>query len=73
VTYGLAMVLQWQPWASLLVYGIKKAEGRTWSTTHRGRLWIAAAAKKPDVAEIEQVITDHLAHYRTFRSLPCWQ
>ncbi|XP_051792688.1 activating signal cointegrator 1 isoform X2 [Acanthochromis polyacanthus] len=45
-----------QPWASLLVKGIKRVEGRTWYTSHRGRLWIAAAAKKPtdqEVAEVE--------------------
>lgn len=34
-----------QPWASLLVYGIKQHEGRVWSSAHRGRLWIAAASK----------------------------
>ena len=34
-----------QPWASLLVYGIKMHEGRVWYSPHRGRLWIAAAAK----------------------------
>lgn len=27
-------------------------EGRTWSTEHRGRLWIAAAAKQPSDDEI---------------------
>lgn len=26
-----------QPWASLLVYGFKRVEGRTWSTPYRGR------------------------------------
>lgn len=44
-----------QPWASLLTYGIKRVEGRTWYTSHRGRLWIAAAAKKPSPQEIAQV------------------
>ncbi|XP_040899900.1 activating signal cointegrator 1 [Toxotes jaculatrix] len=44
-----------QPWASLLVKGIKKVEGRTWYTSHRGRLWIAAAAKKPTPQEIAEV------------------
>lgn len=44
-----------QPWASLLVKGIKRAEGRTWYTSHRGRLWIAAAAKKPTPQEITEV------------------
>ncbi|XP_065167893.1 activating signal cointegrator 1 [Atheta coriaria] len=41
-----------QPWASLLVAGIKIHEGRTWKTDHRGRLWIAAAAKEPEDEEI---------------------
>ncbi|XP_033336476.2 activating signal cointegrator 1 [Megalopta genalis] len=36
-----------QPYASLLVAGIKMHEGRTWYSTHRGRLWIAATAKPP--------------------------
>uniref|UniRef100_A0AAQ6IIM6 Activating signal cointegrator 1 n=1 Tax=Anabas testudineus TaxID=64144 RepID=A0AAQ6IIM6_ANATE len=44
-----------QPWASLLVKGIKRVEGRTWYTSHRGRLWIAAAAKKPSPQEIAEV------------------
>ncbi|XP_035484596.1 activating signal cointegrator 1 isoform X1 [Scophthalmus maximus] len=44
-----------QPWASLLVKGIKKVEGRTWYTSHRGRLWIAAAAKKPTPQEVAEV------------------
>ncbi|XP_040925957.1 activating signal cointegrator 1 isoform X2 [Betta splendens] len=44
-----------QPWASLLVKGIKRVEGRTWYTSHRGRLWIAAAAKKPTPQEIADV------------------
>lgn len=37
-----------QPWASLLVEGIKLHEGRTWYTSHRGRLWVAATVKPPD-------------------------
>ncbi|XP_045452499.1 activating signal cointegrator 1 [Melitaea cinxia] len=37
-----------QPWASLLVEGIKLHEGRTWYTSHRGRLWIASTVKAPD-------------------------
>ena len=44
-----------QPWASLLVLGIKRVEGRTWYTPHRGRLWIAAAAKQPTEQEIAAV------------------
>ncbi|KAK2869512.1 hypothetical protein Q7C36_001383 [Tachysurus vachellii] len=44
-----------QPWASLLICGIKRVEGRTWYTSHRGRLWIAAAAKRPTPQEIAEV------------------
>eukprot|EP00796_Vickermania_ingenoplastis_P011409 gene11410-7914_t len=49
-----------QPWASLLVHGIKTHEGRGWPTDYRGRLWIHAASQQPvEVAEVE-------AHYRQF-------
>uniref|UniRef100_A0A1B6C1E5 ASCH domain-containing protein n=3 Tax=Clastoptera arizonana TaxID=38151 RepID=A0A1B6C1E5_9HEMI len=50
-----------QPWASLLVAGIKKHEGRDWYTSHRGRLWIAATSKQPDKKQIEE-----LKHVYTF-------
>lgn len=39
---------------SLLVC-LCRVEGRTWYTSHRGRLWIAAAAKKPTPQEIAEV------------------
>lgn len=42
-----------QPWASLLVYGIKRIEGRSWSAPIRGRLWIHAAGKVPEEATIK--------------------
>lgn len=49
-----------QPWASLLVAGIKTHEGRTWTSDYRGKLWIHAAAAKPsDIPAIE-------AHYAPF-------
>jgi len=44
-----------QPWASLLVQGIKQVEGRSWYTSHRGRLWIAATVKSPSDEEIAAV------------------
>ena len=47
-----------QPWASLLVEGIKIHEGRTWYTSHRGCLWIAAASKVPLPDDIKQA--EHL-------------
>ena len=49
-----------QPWASLLVHGIKRVEGRSWPTPHRGRLWIASTAQPPnelEVAAVEQQYT----------------
>ncbi|KAH0998444.1 activating signal cointegrator 1 isoform X1 [Dendroctonus ponderosae] len=51
VDQGLCISLH-QPYASLLVAGVKRHEGRVWPTTHRGRLWIAAAAKQPEEEEI---------------------
>lgn len=49
-----------QPWASLLVHGIKTHEGREWSTNYRGRLWIHAASASPvDIPSVE-------AHYSQF-------
>ncbi|KAL6976989.1 hypothetical protein U1Q18_025773 [Sarracenia purpurea var. burkii] len=42
-----------QPWASLLVHGIKRIEGRSWPPPLRGRLWIHAASKVPDDATIK--------------------
>ncbi|KAH8373187.1 hypothetical protein KR009_001614 [Drosophila setifemur] len=47
-----------QPWASLLVAGIKKHEGRVWYSEHRGRLWIASTAKEAkseDIAQMEEL------------------
>lgn len=41
-----------QPWASLLVAGVKRVEGRSWHTDHRGKLWIHAAAKEPGAEEV---------------------
>ena len=41
-----------QPWASLMVYGIKRFEGREWLTKYRGPLWVHATSKKPKPEEI---------------------
>jgi hypothetical protein len=35
-----------QPWASLILFGIKKYETRSWETNYRGKLLICAAQKK---------------------------
>ena len=42
-----------QPWASLLVHGFKRFEGREWTNKYRGPLWIHATTKKPAPDEIE--------------------
>ena len=34
-----------QPWASLIVAGIKDVENRTWATSYRGRFAVHAGAK----------------------------
>lgn len=34
-----------QPWAGLLVMGLKKFETRSWATAHRGRIYVHASAK----------------------------
>ncbi|KAM7541436.1 hypothetical protein Aperf_G00000019655 [Anoplocephala perfoliata] len=49
-----------QPYASLLVRGVKIHEGRSWYSAHRGPLWIAAAAKQPDKEVISAVEDDYL-------------
>ncbi len=31
-----------QPWAALIISGVKRVENRSWTTKYRGRLWIHA-------------------------------
>eukprot|EP01061_Rhynchopus_euleeides_P004094 TRINITY_DN13416_c0_g1_i1.p1 TRINITY_DN13416_c0_g1~~TRINITY_DN13416_c0_g1_i1.p1 ORF type:complete len:693 (+),score=363.46 TRINITY_DN13416_c0_g1_i1:78-2156(+) len=53
---GSAMCMSMhQPWASLLVCGIKKHEGRVWGTDFRGRLFIHAASHQPTEDDIDTV------------------
>ncbi len=44
-----------QPYASLLIHGIKRHEGRYWNSNHRGRLWIASTSQEPTTDEIEEL------------------
>jgi activating signal cointegrator 1 len=39
-----------QPWAQLLVLGVKKYETRSWKTRHRGPVLIHASQRFPDSA-----------------------
>lgn len=52
-----------QPWASLLIAGIKRHEGRSWYTSHRGRLWIASTAKPVDPEAIKEIEAFYRRHY----------
>lgn len=43
----------WQPWAQLLVLGIKRYETRSWSTEYRGELVVHAARRPtPEVEDL---------------------
>jgi activating signal cointegrator 1 len=53
----------WQPWGSLLVHGIKRAEGRSWYSDIRGLLWIASGSRKPRADEIESVQYEYISRY----------
>ncbi len=39
----------WQPWAQLVVLGLKKVETRHWPTKVRGLIAIHAALRRPDM------------------------
>lgn len=52
-----------QPYASLLIAGIKKHEGRSWYSPYRGRLWIHAASKQPNELEIKEIETFYKCFY----------
>merc|ERR1712150_433721 len=52
--HGMCLSMH-QPNASYLVAGIKIHEGRTWYSSHRGRLWIHAASKQPSETEVNEL------------------
>lgn len=67
----------WQPWASCIAHGLKLNETRSWSTEHRGPLWIHAAkgglrgrdrAKMMQDSWWQRVMA--LLHYPTIEDLP---
>lgn len=45
----------WEPWASAIALGMKPVENRSWSTHHRGRLFIHAAARPATQNDVDQV------------------
>ena len=57
-----------QPWASLVVMGVKKIETRSWSTNYRGPLLIhASQSKKGGFITSEEVFKKYIS---SFISLP---
>lgn len=69
----------WQPWASLLVHGVKKHETRSWSTSHRGHLAIHAAKRKPPdhleadqefLSAVSRLSSEAVVELPPFRQLP---
>ena len=54
-TGGGVVLTMWQPWASLVVHGLKRAEGRPWLTDYRGELWIHAGGKPVNQEEIKEI------------------
>jgi DNA-directed RNA polymerase subunit RPC12/RpoP len=60
-----------QPWASLVILGFKRFEGREWQTDFRGPLWIHAGGKKVTAEEIEVVENKYRELFRrTGRKAP---
>lgn len=59
-----------QPWASLLVLGFKRVEGRQWNTDHRGPLWIHAASRRPTAEEIAAVEDKYRRLYGDAEDMP---
>lgn len=74
---GMCLAMH-QPYASLLVAGIKRFEGRSWYTPFRGRLWIYANARIT-LADIKMVetfyghigYTNFPSHYPTASIVGC--
>lgn len=69
--HGMCLAIR-QPYASLLVAGIKRFEGRTWYSPFKGRLWIYAAHKMPSDEEIQNVeqFYSHLGNKNFPRNYP---
>lgn len=59
----LKAITLWQPWAELMMLGLKLFETRSWATDHRGPLAIHAAKRKVNWREVhpyvQSVLADH--------------
>ena len=54
-----------QPIASMIAWGLQRIDGRVWSSTFRGPLWIHAASKEPT----SEAIKEYESFYRHVHSL----
>ena len=59
-----------QPWASLVIEGIKRFEGREWDIDYRGILWIHSTSKKPDQELIDSVEKQYKILYEKCKKPP---
>ena len=50
-----------QPWAGLIVAGVKKVELRSWRTDHRGRLLVHASTQRDSIAPQWQNVKSQVA------------
>ena len=50
-----------QPWASLIVHGIKDVENRSWKTNYRGRIYIHAGSDKNVFPRIRLLSNEQLS------------
>lgn len=62
----------WQPWATLIAFGLKHFETRSWPTSYRGTLAIHAAKRPARSDELNPVITQALFDigFRRLSELP---
>ena len=59
-----------QPWASLLIEGFKRFEGRFWNTEYRGPLWIHAGANPPTPETVKTVEGECAEFYKNCEKRP---
>lgn len=58
-----------QPWASLIVEGIKPIENRTWPTKYRGKVFIHASAKMVQHEFVREIYTQDQWDYLNSNNL----
>lgn len=63
----------WEPWATLMAYGLKEIETRSWYTKHRGPLAIHAAKRWHDDQEFTIRRRDYADLLAVVDLVGCWQ